>query len=440
MCGIRHFLPVNQSVRYGSNHAPGEFEEEMKSALAIATHNDTALGLPVPSEAARRDSAWPALATDKCSVVSVTDFALLDGITEKWEELAAQAVEPNPFYEPWMLRPALTHLGAGIDLRVVLVFVPNRARPSQPLLAGVFPLERQAHHNRLPCRTLSLWRHKFCQLATPLIRASHAQETLAAFFAWLKAADHGCTLMTFNSVSGEGPFHHLFVDYLDHNAVLHHAGDSFARAIFRPAGDAETYLRTVLSTKHRKASRRHEQQLAASGAIEYGALAAGGDVQTWLEEFMALEASGWKGRERSALASSTADRQFFISAATEAFRRDRFEMLALRRNGRMIAARCGFAAGSAAYTFKIAYDESYARWSPGVLLEIENIRRLHGDSRIRWMDSFTSRDNAMFNRLWRDRLLLREVTVGTGHRRGDFIVSLLPLLRWLKRRTKRAGL
>lgn len=412
----------------------------MKSALAIATHNDTALALPVPIENARRDSTWPALATDKCSVVSVTDFALLDGITEKWEELAAQAVEPNPFYEAWMLRPALTHLGAGVDLRVVLVFAPNRARPSQPLLAGVFPLERRARNNRLPCRTLSLWRHKFCQLTTPLIRASHAQETLAAFFAWLNAADHGCTLMEFNRVSGEGPFHHLFVDYLDHNAVLHHTGDCFARAIFRPASDAETYLRTVQSAKHRKASRRHEQQLAASGAIEYVALAAGGDLQAWLEEFMALEASGWKGRERSALDSSAADRQFFVSAATEAFRRGRFEMLALRHNGRMIAARCSFAAGSGAYTFKIAYDESYARWSPGVLLEIENIRRLHGDSRIRWMDSFTSRDNAMFNRLWRDRLLLREVTVGTGPRRGDFIVSLLPLLRWLKRRTKRAGL
>jgi CelD/BcsL family acetyltransferase involved in cellulose biosynthesis len=439
MRGIRHFFPLNQSVRYGSNRAPGGFEEEMKSALAIAAQNDTALALPVPVEPAKLDSTWPALAADKYSVVSVADFALLEGITEKWEELAAQAVEPNPFYEPWMLRPALAFLGAGVDLRVVLVFAPNRARPSRPLLCGVFPLERRPRHHGLPCRTLSLWRHKFCQLATPLIRASHARETLAAFFAWLNAADHGCALMEFNRVSGEGPFHHLLVDHLDHNAVLHHAGGCFARAVFRPAGDAETYLRAALSTKHRKASRRHEQQLAATGAVEYAALAAGGDAHAWLAEFIALEAGGWKGREQSALDSSAADRRFFVSAATEAFRRGRFEALALRHGGRMIAARCGFAAGYGAYTFKIAYDESYARWSPGVLLEIENIRRLHGDSRIRWVDSFTSRDNAMFNRLWRDRLLLRDVTVGTG-RRGDFIVSLLPLLRRLKRRAKRAGL
>lgn len=411
----------------------------MKSAIPIATRNDNAVALPVPIGNAKPDTTWPALARDKCSVVSVSDFALLDGITEKWEDLAANAVEPNPFYEHWMLRPALTHLGAGADLRVVLIFVPNRARPTEPLLCGVFPLERRPRHNRLPCRTFSLWRHKFCQLATPLIRTSHAQETMEAFFAWLAAADHGCALMEFNRVSGEGAFHHLFVDYLDHNAVLHDAGGYFARAIFRPASDAETYLRTVLSTKHRKAQRRHEQQLAASGTLRYVALDAEGDVQSWLEEFIALEASGWKGRERSALASSVADRQFFVSAATEAFRRDRFEMLALRHNGRMIAARCGFAAAPGAYTFKIAYDESYAQWSPGVLLEIENIRRLHDDPNIRWMDSFTSRDNAMFNRLWQDRVLLRDVTVGTGSHRGDLIISLLPLLRWLKRRMQRAA-
>jgi CelD/BcsL family acetyltransferase involved in cellulose biosynthesis len=415
------------------------FEDGMKSAIAIATPNDNATALHGSVENAKPGTAWPALAKDQCSVVSVSDFALLDGVIEKWEDLAAQAVEPNPFYEHWMLRPALTHLGAGVDLRIVLIFSPNRARQGETLLCGVFPLERRPRHKGIPCRTLSLWRHKFGQLATPLIRTSYAQETMAAFFAWLAAADHGCALMEFNRVSGEGAFHHLFVDYLDHNAVLHDAGGCFARAIFRPASDAKTYLSMALSTKHRKAQRRHEQQLAASGVVEYDALDAAGDVHAWLEEFIALEARGWKGREGSALGSSTADRQFFVSAATEAFQRDRLQMLALRHNGRMIAARCGFAAGPGAYTFKIAYDESYSQWSPGVLLEIENIRRLHDDKSVRWMDSFTSRDNPMFNCLWRDRLLLRDVMVGTGSRRGDLIVSLLPLLRWLKRRTQRAA-
>ena len=39
-----------------------------------------------------------------------------------WEELLRHAVEPNVFYEPWMLRPALETLGDSGDLlRVILV-------------------------------------------------------------------------------------------------------------------------------------------------------------------------------------------------------------------------------------------------------------------------------------------------------------------------------
>jgi len=214
----------------------------MRSAIAAITHTDKATA---PIAKALPDAIWRALATDKYTVVSVSDFARLDGLAEKWEELAAQAVAPNPFYEHRVLRAALKHLGAGLDLRVVLIFAPNPARPAQPLLCGVFPLERRPRRKGLPCRTLTLWRPEFCQLATPLIRASHARETIEAFFAWLASADHGCTLMEFNRVSGEGPFHHLLIDHLDHHAILHDAGARLARTIFRPADDAETYLRDV---------------------------------------------------------------------------------------------------------------------------------------------------------------------------------------------------
>src|SRR5207253_6106361 len=77
------------------------------------------------------------------------------------------------------------------------------------------------------CWSLRLWQFDGCRVATPLIRAARAQEIMAAFFAWLATADHGCALMEFNAVSASGPFHHLFVDYLDHNAVLNDASRCF---------------------------------------------------------------------------------------------------------------------------------------------------------------------------------------------------------------------
>src|SRR4029078_706868 len=112
--------------------------------LAIATP-DNAAARPASGDDEVRDMIKPLLATDKFSVVSLTDFRLLDGILEKWQALAAQSVERNPFFEPERLRPALARFGAGADLRVVLIYAPNGARPTEPLLCGVFPLERHRH-------------------------------------------------------------------------------------------------------------------------------------------------------------------------------------------------------------------------------------------------------------------------------------------------------
>src|SRR4051812_4277493 len=55
--------------------------------------------------------------------------------------LAAAALEPNVFFEPWMLLPAWRAFGQGVDLRVVLVYGPDPIRPQGPaILYGMFPL------------------------------------------------------------------------------------------------------------------------------------------------------------------------------------------------------------------------------------------------------------------------------------------------------------
>src|SRR3954465_8798122 len=61
----------------------------------------------------------------KMSVAVARDEASLSGYLQAWEELAAEAIEPNPFYESWMLLPALRAFGAGRDLSFVLVFAPH---------------------------------------------------------------------------------------------------------------------------------------------------------------------------------------------------------------------------------------------------------------------------------------------------------------------------
>jgi CelD/BcsL family acetyltransferase involved in cellulose biosynthesis/glycosyltransferase involved in cell wall biosynthesis len=365
------------------------------------------------------------------SVMVVTTLADLAEFLPAWEDLAASALEPNVFYEPWMMAPALHNLCAAKSLLTALIFTSDPARPGAPLLCGLFPLECGRGYKGAPVKFLRLWRHKHCYLTTPLIRAGYERRTLEAFFDWLATDTRSGALVEFNMIAGAGLFHQTLVDYLYSSGKPNRFFDSHTRALFQPSVDADTYLRAALSTKHLKMIRRQERQLSEIGRLEYDALTPDDDAVTWIEEFLQLEASGWKGRESSALASNEPERRYFKAIAMEAFRRGRLAMLALRLDGRPIAYKLNFLAGRASFTFKIAFDENYARYSPGLLLEIENVRRLHAQSRIEWVDSCADPFNFMFNRLWLARRTIQNLIVSTGKAPGAFVVSVTPLLCWI---------
>src|SRR5262245_30080387 len=107
----------------------------------------------------------------RMSVIVIDDLTALEKYVPAWEELAAAAIEPNAFYEPWMTLPAVRAFKAGHRLRFALVMAHQPSRSFvAPLLCGVFPLEQQNHYQglsrNLPFKTLRLWKHKYCYLCT----------------------------------------------------------------------------------------------------------------------------------------------------------------------------------------------------------------------------------------------------------------------------------
>jgi hypothetical protein len=368
-------------------------------------------------------------------VIVLEDWTALNHYLQEWEDLAESALEPNPFYEPWMLLPALESFSGGRSPRIALVFAPHPLRKlDPPILCGLFPLEVRQRYRGLPIRHYRLWDHKYLSLCTPLIRAEYTRDCLGTFFDWVATNPDGCSLIELGSVSGEGLFNQALVDTLNERAKLSFVSDCFTRALFRPRQDADSYLTAALRGTHRKDLRRKEKRLSDAGLVEYDELDSDGDIERWTREFLDVEASGWKGQEGSALAAGEASRSFFVRVASSAFSRGRLMMLALRFNGRPIALKFNLLARSGAFSLKIGYDESYARFSPGLLLEVENVRRLHERGDVEWMDSCAVSEHFMINRLWLDRRTIQTVLIPTGKGAGDLWVSMMPLVRWLNRR------
>ena len=359
----------------------------------------------------------------------------LEAHVAAWEALVRHAAEPNPFYEPYALLAAWRHL-APATLQVVLVWAPNVLPGQPPHLAGLFPVVRRDRYKGLPVTVYSTWHHLYTYLATPLVRAELALLALGAFVGWLRRTD--AMLFEWQAITSDGAFRHALIDTLNELDIGVFHDHAHTRAFFKPAPSSDRYLEQSISGKKRKELRRQERRLGETGTLAYDELAPDGDLDAWVDEYLDLEARGWKGQHGTALSNDRAALAVFRDYARGAFTRGRWMTLALRLDGRAIAMKCNLRAGDGAVAFKIAYDESFARFSPGVLLELEQLRRLHEPGAPAWMDSGAAADHPMIGHLWRDRLAIETLVMPTGRRFGDFAVAALPLVRFTSHAVKDA--
>jgi CelD/BcsL family acetyltransferase involved in cellulose biosynthesis/dTDP-4-amino-4,6-dideoxygalactose transaminase len=92
-----------------------------------------------------------------------------------------------------------------------------------------------------------------------------------------------------------------------------------------------------------------------------------------LDAFYALEASGWKGRERTAIVCDPKTRNFYDAIAKLSASRGELTLHLLELEGTPVAMHFGLTTKSRYYLPKIAYDERYSACSPGQLLTWEVI-------------------------------------------------------------------
>lgn len=372
-------------------------------------------------------------AVSDVTVRLVTDPSALTAHIAAWEDLATHAAERNVFYEPWMLLPAVEELRGPEQLLFLLVY---DRQPNGHLL-GLFPLAWKRRHWAMPIRTLTLWRHTHCYLCTPLVRAGYGAACARALFDWLGSAREKAAFITFPLQTQGGSWHRQLIEHFHQQDTVLASTHRHTRAFFEPEGAADSYLAAALPGKSCKELRRQGKRLSECGYLECVQFQPGDDIQHWIDDFLRVEAGGWKGRQGTALANQPADRAFFRRAVTAAHERGRLLLTALRLDGRPVAMKCNLTAGAGAFSFKIAFDEEFARFSPGVLLEIDTIRRLHESGPVRWMDSCAEADHSMINRLWTGRRTIETLVASTGRPPGDLLVAALPLFKWLKQRVRR---
>ncbi|SEA55987.1 Acetyltransferase (GNAT) domain-containing protein [Thiothrix caldifontis] len=343
----------------------------------------------------------------------VTAIRELRDIVPAWDSLTRHALEPNVFYESWALFPALESLSAQDRVAVLLVW----SDATHSRLTGLFPLVQQHSYQQFPARHWLNWLHPHCPLGTPLVDKLYATETLQALFEWLHEHS-GALAFSLNKIPAEGEFaHYLRLCAQDQGCLLNEK-DIWERALLKAETSGENYVLMHQRKKKRKEYSRLRRRLESLGKLEFQALlpGQGQSLSDWINDFLRLEEQGWKGRALTAMSCHGGEREFAEHLMRNAAANGQLMMLRLLVDGKSIAIKLNLvSATQGSYALKIAYHEDYAAYSPGVLLELENIYRTLNDTSLEWMDSCATPNHPMIDHLWVERRKMVNFHLSTQH-------------------------
>jgi CelD/BcsL family acetyltransferase involved in cellulose biosynthesis len=373
----------------GTEYAPRVAFERTASAIASA----------------RRAALADRYATDALAV-EWRELADLEPIAKEWRALAARALEPNVFYEPAFALAAAPVFGRRFG--AVLVWSGNEPRQ----LLGLFParIARRRYGLKLPM--LIGWTHPYAPLGTPLVEREAAEPVIAAWLAHLAGNSALPGLLLLPLIAEDGPFAAAL------NACLRRAQmpwTDFARhhrALLEPGEDRIDYVEHALSNHRLRELQRGGRRLADLGALLFTTSTEPAAVAAQVDDFLALEAGGWKGEAGTAAADHHELRRFLKSALHGLAAEGQAATDRIMLDGRPIAAGITLRSGDTAWYWKTAYAEKFARYAPGLMLTVALTERLADDATITRTDSCAMPGMAMIDEVWNERLALCDRLIG----------------------------
>lgn len=326
-------------------------------------------------------------------VESLTKPAEIDRISAAWRALGAQSFAPaGSSLQPW-LAPALKAYWPTIPAEILALWRGDELCGVLALKAGSGPLRRA-------------WASPLSFSGTPLIAAHDPASVLKA----LLAAQRGRAIQM-SAIPASGPFWDMLG-----NAVAEMGGsieilNRWERAALSAQPSFEDWFARNFERKRRKEYRRLRSRLGEEGTLVSLAWAPGDPIDPWVDDLIALEGQGWKGRRGTALAADAVMAKAFREALHLLAGEGSLRFWKIVFNGKPIAMMSGLVKNRQGWLGKIAYDESFARYSPGVMLILDATETLIDKERLALVDSCAIPGHPMISNIWRDRIQLCDVMI-----------------------------
>jgi len=150
-------------------------------------------------------------------------------------------------------------------------------------------------------------------------------------------------------------------------------------------------LSNKFSKNFRGNLRKARNKLMNLSGVEYISARRRPQLDQALNEFLEIEASGWKGSkgERTAIKLDVRLTNFYRSLSETFAPIDSCEINLLKANGRCLAGQFCLVVGDTSYILKIGYDESYVHVAPGNMLLEYSLRRYWREGVVKYLNLVT---------------------------------------------------
>ncbi|MVA82193.1 GNAT family N-acetyltransferase [Agrobacterium vitis] len=330
-------------------------------------------------------------------------------LEQEMDYLTNRALEQNVFFSARFLAPAIPRL----DEREVRMALIRDERQGRSRIRLLMPFSVEKPGFAVGPSIVRVWSNPFGPLGTPLVDAEDAVETLDNLFEGLSDPKAKLpSVLVLPDLRMDGAVTKLLRAVAISRDLPLTVTNPYQRPMLESLEDGETYLSQAIGKSHWRDMRRQMRLLGQQGELTYSVARQPQDLHVRMEEFLALEASGWKGRKRSALVMDRLRAAFAREAMTNLAECDAVRIHTLDLDGKAIASMVVFIMGAEAYTWKTAYDERYARYSPGKLL-VARLTEWHlDDANILRTDSCAVPDHPIMSRLWREREEMGTMVIG----------------------------
>jgi CelD/BcsL family acetyltransferase involved in cellulose biosynthesis len=293
----------------------------------------------------------------------IADRNAFDAHARDWDALVERS-DDQIFYRHGFLRLWLDTFASDASLRILV------ARSADGVLSAALPmLSRTTRIHGFPLRE---WRAAANDHSCRFDMLADDPATAADAFVGFMRARRDWDLLRLVDVPSNGSAHHL----LDAGRRAGLACGTWASqqspfAVLPASWDA---FASGLRPNFRSSLRRRRLRLEAGGQVSVEHCTGGAALHARLTEGFALEAGGWKGRAGSAIAQDAATLAFYRQLAEQAAHNRKLSLWFLRLDGKAIAFDYSLEHRQCLLLLKTAYDERFARFSPGQLLLEHELR------------------------------------------------------------------